>query len=651
MAVSPALDHNDDMAKDSGATVASFLAASVPSEVGRAVRQGARGGNGFCYRHDPKVGHASPGFRDHSADDLKNNHCRAQTANELLIGDIQKSLEGLPEGDKEGISHIWSFFSAANPVQRQLILQGLLAQCCFPQLSFVASCTRDLIRIDYVSALPTEIGFKILAHLDASSLCKAAQVSKRWAELANDDVVWHRMCEQHIDRKCTKCGWGLPLLERKRLRASRQKIQERAAQLANQYDDASARILPLTSAEAVFDSNVDSKDQNKPRKRTSDTTEDPEDNRPAKRHMTISDCNPILGSTRPWKDVYCERQKIESNWRKGRYTSHVLKGHTDGVMCVQADESMIASGSYDTTVKIWDLATGEQLRSLDGHTRGVNAVQFDDTKLISASMDKTLKIWNYRTGECISTLRGHTEGVLSLHFDETILASGGADQTIRVWNFKDGTCSILRGHTGWINAVKVHSACQVVFSASDDTTMKMWSLKDQTCLRTFSGHVGQVQAICPALLPVSEQDSSTMEQPTCPEEYFTSSLDGTIKWWDVKTGSCIKTLFGHVEGIWGLAADTLRVVSGAQDRTVKVWDRNDGRCVLSLAGHSGPVNAIQLGDSKIISGGDDGQIRIWDFSPVSPTLKAVPGCTDSSHDHHPSNLRLQQLSQVNEACS
>lgn len=498
--------------------------------------------------------------------------------------DIQKSLEDLSEADKEGITHIWSFFSAANPFKRQLILQGLLAQCCFPQLSFVASCTRDLIRIDYISALPTEIGFKILSHLDASSLCKAAQVSKRWAELANDDVVWHRMCEQHIDRKCTKCGWGLPLLERKRLRASRQKIQLRAERLAGRQEVTSGAHLPISEDASKSPNNG---------KRSSDAVADSVGPLAKVRCITVSDCNPTM-NTRPWKDVYCERQKIEINWRRGRYTSQVLSGHTDGVMCIQADESIIASGSYDATVRIWDLATGEQLRSLDGHTRGVNSLQFDDVKLISGSMDKTLKIWNYRTGECLSTLRGHTEGVLSLHFDETILASGGADQSVRVWNFTDGTCSILRGHTGWINAVRVHSACQVLFSASDDTTMKMWNLKDQTCLRTFSGHVGQIQAICPTLLSVSEQDPYSTVQQQCPDEYFTSSLDGTIKWWDVKTGACIKTFFGHVEGIWGLAADTLRVVSGAQDRTVKVWDRNEGRCVLSLTGHSGPVVSTTL---------------------------------------------------------
>ncbi|BFZ53401.1 hypothetical protein PYCC9005_000424 [Savitreella phatthalungensis] len=579
-----------------------FLASAVPDEVGRAVRQGVKSGNGFCYRHNPR-----------------NSQCRSRAANEPLMSDIQNALNSLRASDKEkeGITHIWSFFSAANPQQRQLILQGLLAQCCFPQLSYIASCTRDLIRIDYISALPAEIGFKILSYLDASSLCKAAQVSTRWAQLANDDVVWHRMCEQHIDRKCVKCGWGLPLLERKRLRASRQAIQRRAEALAAKYnvDSVIEEARPSTSASDM------SEDTRK--RKIGAILSRPAGVEMARKKSTTDVLAQCFSSTndsntpptlRPWKEVYCERQKIESNWRRGRFESRILQGHTDGVMCVQADETIIASGSYDKTIRLWSLTTGEEIKRLEGHTRGVNALQFDDIKLISGSMDKTLRIWNYRTGECLSVLRGHAEGVLSLHFDDTLLVSGGADSTVRVWNFADGRCRILRGHDGWINSVRVHSACQVAFSASDDTTMKMWNLQDNTCIRTFTGHVGQIQSISPALPPVSEEDPYNTRSQKCPKEYFTSSLDGTVKWWDVKSGNCIKTFFGHVEGVWALVADTLRLVTGAQDKTVKVWDRNEGRCVLSLTGHSGPVNCISLGDSRIISGGDDGQLRIWDFS-------------------------------------
>ena len=124
---------------------------------------------------------------------------------------------------------MWSLFSAAPSKHRNLMLQGILTQCCFPQLSFISSSVRNLIKIDFLAALPTELGFKILCYLDTTSLCKASQVSRRWRQLADDDVVWHKMCEQHIDRKCTKCGWGLPLLDQRRLRTEKRRIQLRAS--------------------------------------------------------------------------------------------------------------------------------------------------------------------------------------------------------------------------------------------------------------------------------------------------------------------------------------------------------------------------------------------------------------------------------------
>src|SRR6478609_3308429 len=132
---------------------------------------------------------------------------------------FMKELNSLSSADQEAITHVWSLFSAAPSKHRELMLQGIITQCCFPQLSTVSREVQEQLKIDFLAALPTELSYKILSYLDTVSLCKAAQVSRRWRNLADDDVVWHRMCEQHIDRKCTKCGWGLPLLERKKLAA------------------------------------------------------------------------------------------------------------------------------------------------------------------------------------------------------------------------------------------------------------------------------------------------------------------------------------------------------------------------------------------------------------------------------------------------
>ena len=283
-------------------------------------------------------------------------------------------------------------------------------------------------------------------------------------------------------------------------------------------------------------------------------------------------------------------------------------------MCLQFDDHILATGSYDSTIKIWDIETGEEIRTLREHTSGIRCLQFDDTKLISGSIDTTIKVWNWRTGACLSTYHGHSNGVIGLHFEGTVLASGSMDKTIKVWNFEDKSKFTLRGHTDFVNAVKVDAASRTLLSASDDCTVRLWDLDSRSVIKTFEGHVGQVQQVValphdfdfePTEVndgddassdesvhspePLEQSPSQPIAEPygpgfTTPDRsrppryILTGALDSTVRLWDTYTGKCLRTYFGHVEGIWALAADSLRVVSGAEDKMVKVWDTRSGKC-------------------------------------------------------------------------
>ncbi|CAO3631477.1 unnamed protein product [Cunninghamella echinulata] len=619
---------------------------------------------------------------------------------------VQLQMEELNNNDRAAITHIWSLFSAAPADQRTLILKGLLSTCCMPQLSFLFDEIKPLLRIDFVSILPREVSLQIFSYMDAKSLCHAAQVSQTWKSLADDDALWHRMCEQHIDKKCTKCGWGLPLLDKKKQLVRKRSVttafpstqQEQQQQSINNHNHISNTESPLRTpcgpiSDLIKDNNNNNNNNNhenkKPKLSTTTTASSSSssfdsftnNDKSLSSSASLSSSSssssinstPVIVRRRPWKEVYSERLMVERNWRKNKYTVRVLSGHTDGVMCVQfCDASnLIMTGSYDKTIKIWNLETGELIRTLEGHTRCVRALQFDEAKLVTGAMDNTVKIWNWHTGQCIRTLEGHTGGVLSLHFDCRLMVSGSTDHTIRVWNFQAGECCTLTGHTEWVNSVRLYQK-DMLISGSDDSTIRLWNVQTRTCLREFKGHVGQVQIALPSpkgfthrlldeemainsnqrVVPSNEfrpgcetssspsssrlhsnnnnnqrqhqhqhNKQSKTDKPNASNTsslsdvpiVMSGSLDNTVKQWNLNTGVCLRTLFGHVEGVWGLAYDTLRIVSGSHDKTIRVWDMDSGKCMHALEGHRGAVTSIALSDTKIVSTSDDGDVRIWDY--------------------------------------
>ncbi|KAK0711934.1 WD40-repeat-containing domain protein [Lasiosphaeris hirsuta] len=599
----------------------------------------------YCYRHRP------------------DSKCR-RAADEAKMIMIQRELDKLSSADQQAITHVWSLFSAAPARHRELMLQGVLAQLCFPQLSLVSREVSEALKIDFITALPVEISQKILCYLDTVSLTKAAQVSQRWRLLADDDAVWVRMCEQHVNRKCTKCGWGLPLLERKKLRN-----YTRQRQLAK--SSSQGRIQELTDAYRAEEANLALPPGK--RARTAGFLEDSPDGKRQRYNGLVSREAPPQQErkTRSWKAVYRDRWQVGYNWKYGRCSVKTLKGHTNGVTCLQLDDNILASGSYDATIKIWNIETGEEIRTLRGHTRGIRALQFDDSKLISGSLDNTIKIWNWHTGECISTLQGHTDGVVSVHFDAQLLASGSSDKSVKIFDFNSKEAFCLKGHSDWVNCTRLDINSRTVMSASDDTTIKLWDLDTKQVIRTFVGHVGHVQQVLP-LPPEYEPDeeltqgvngssdntdtvsvtsgrggtpavsfaqgdraSSTStprdedirmlygssfaadpSRPLPPRYFLTGGLDSTIRLWDSATGVCLKTMFGHLEGVWSLAGDTIRVISGANDGMVKCWEPRSGKCDATFTGHRGPVTCVGLSDSRMASGSEDGEVRIYSFKDV-----------------------------------
>ncbi|UBF24245.1 WD40 repeat domain-containing protein [Kovacikia minuta CCNUW1] len=224
--------------------------------------------------------------------------------------------------------------------------------------------------------------------------------------------------------------------------------------------------------------------------------------------------------------------------------------------------------------------------SLLGHTHAVWSVAFSPNGclLASGSLDGSVRLWNRFTGQCLQILRQHQSGVWSVAFspnvdanncDRQLLASGSQDQTIQLWEITTPLPAsrahqaspelivhplrTLEGHTSWIRCIAFRPDGQTLASASSDGAVKLWQVTTGECLHTFQAHSSLVLAI------TFSPDGQTIA---------TGGGDGTIKLWDGSAPTPLLTLQGHHKWVRYLAYSPTGEVlaSCSQDGSVKLWD-------------------------------------------------------------------------------
>ncbi len=273
-----------------------------------------------------------------------------------------------------------------------------------------------------------------------------------------------------------------------------------------------------------------------------------------------------------------------------------LKGHTNSVFSIalSPDCQILASGHEDQSIKLWNFSKGECLQTLQGHTNRVWSVAFapstkqennsdtDEVVLATGSADRMIKLWNYKTGKCLKTLQGHTSWVWSVAFspDSQYLASTSYDQTVKLWDVRTGKClTTLQEHTASVVAVTFSPDGQHLATGGFDQTIKIWEVSTGKCLVTLKGHTNSVWSL--AFSPIGEFLAS-------------SSFDSSIKLWDTSTGQCIQTLQGHDGAVSAIALSPngQLLFSGGFDSSIRVWDIQTGQCLQVLKGHTGLISSL-----------------------------------------------------------
>ncbi|MFX1258959.1 MAG: ATP-binding protein, partial [Promethearchaeota archaeon] len=334
-------------------------------------------------------------------------------------------------------------------------------------------------------------------------------------------------------------------------------------------------------------------------------------------------------------------------------------GHTQTVNAIafSPDGKTIATGSWDKTIRLFDVTILKEKAILKGHTSRIEDLIFtqDGKNLISCSNDKTLRIWDPETGVTKSVLKGHTSKIITcvLSPNNKLVASicDGNDPTIRIWDIESGNEKmVLEGHSKEITKIAFSSDGKTLASTSHDNSFRIWDVETGK-IKAIKEHDRYSYTLC-AFLPDKKTIASTFygkltlwdaetyeikkeitwksnykEKAFTPDGtglllYAASSIYRVPKILNTETGELRSNLEGHPLKI-GLAAfsnngkkllTTTTTVNKKRESVPRLWDVKTGKLENVFLGHSEGVWSLDFSpdDKYIASGSRDGQTKLWD---------------------------------------
>jgi guanine nucleotide-binding protein subunit beta-2-like 1 protein len=252
-----------------------------------------------------------------------------------------------------------------------------------------------------------------------------------------------------------------------------------------------------------------------------------------------------------------------------------LTGHAHYVqdVAISSDGQFALSGSWDATLRLWDLNTGNTTRRFIGHTKDVLSVAFsaDNRQIVSGSRDKTINLWN-TLGQCKYTITddGHKEWVSCVRFSPNLITplivSAGWDKIVKVWNLNH--CKLrtnLIGHTGYVNTVTVSPDGSLCASGGKDGTAMLWDLNEGRHLSSLdAGDIIHALVFSPI------------------RYWLCAATAHTIKIWDLESKVCVDELrpdfppagkkavpIQCISLAW--SADGSTLFAGYTDNNIRVW--------------------------------------------------------------------------------
>ncbi|MFI6937555.1 NACHT and WD repeat domain-containing protein [Streptomyces sp. NPDC050287] len=270
------------------------------------------------------------------------------------------------------------------------------------------------------------------------------------------------------------------------------------------------------------------------------------------------------------------------------------------------DGRTLASAAYDSTVLLWDVATGRRRSVLTDRSAGPITFSPDGRTLAIESDEGGIRLWDVAAGKPRTTLRdgadADSDESVAFSPDGRTLATGSDDSTVRVWDVATGELrTTLTGHTDTVTSVAFSPDGRTLASASDDKTVRLWNLTTDRRLRTTLPGTAEVESV--AFSPRGRTLAS-------------GSDDGKVRLWDAATGRLRTTLTTHIDGVSSVAfsPNGRTLASGGTDGKIRLWDMATGKLRTTLTGYTDTVTSVAFSPDghTVVSGGDDQAVRLWD---------------------------------------
>ncbi|KAI9144700.1 WD40-repeat-containing domain protein [Paraphysoderma sedebokerense] len=328
---------------------------------------------------------------------------------------------------------------------------------------------------------------------------------------------------------------------------------------------------------------------------------------------------------------------------------HRLKGDTEVVTCfaVKPNGTQLCSASRSLLLTLWDLTTGQVVRQWKAHEAPVIVMDFDHTSTLVAtgSADSTIKVWDTDKGFCTHNLKGHRGVISAVKFhmkdQQWKLFSGSDDCTVRIWDLMTRKCiAVLENHVSVVRGLDISSDGSTLLSAARDKVVSVWDTKSKKLIKTIPAYES-LEAV--GYLETSAQIPGVQET-ALDKYYFTGGEKGMIRVWNIETQDCVfekhEVNIKHqlLDVVYNKTAN--RLVGVTSDQNFLFYDvSNDFKRSKQIIGYNDEIiDLTYIGEnsSHIAVATNSEQIRIFNTQTSECDIvhghKDIVFCLDNSND-------------------